>query len=151
MCWGAGSIRRQRDHLPVWTNNPVLIQDDRPALIGGIITREYRNWDLGHIGNVGILGEYLRDSHGTRVCVRLIWSVEEKRDKVGRSRVLTENIVEWNVASSRVLKRYKDDRLGVGAETDQSSAFRCAGPRRHLDYTRSSDNGLSIPCIQKTH
>ena len=123
MCWGAGSTRRQWDHLPVWTNNPVLIQDHRPSLIARIITREYRNWDLGLIRNVGILGEYLRDSHGTGVRVRGIWSVEEECDKVGCSQVLTENIVERNIACGRVLKVCIDDRLSVGAETDQSSAF----------------------------
>ena len=123
VCWCIGSIRRQRDRLPVWANNPVLIQDDRPILIIGIGTREQRNWDLGLIRDVGILGEYLRDSHGTRVRLRCILSVEEERDEVGCSLVLTENIVERSIASRRVLKSCVDHRRSVGGKADQSCAF----------------------------
>ena len=58
--------------MPVWANNPVLIQDDRPMLIIGIDALEYRNWDLGLTCEVGILGEYRGDSHGTRIRPRVI-------------------------------------------------------------------------------
>ena len=122
VCWCIGGIRRQWDHLPVWANNPVLIQEDRPALISRNGTREYRNWDLRLVRDVGILREYLRDSHSTRIRARCILSVEEERDKVGCSQVLTENIVERNVASWRVLKVCIDDGQSVGAEADQSCA-----------------------------
>ena len=91
-------------------------------LIIGIDALEYRNWDFGLTRDVGILGEYLRDSHGTRIRQRVVLSVEEEGGIVGCTLVLTENTVEWRVASGRVIKSRIDSRPSVGAEADQSCA-----------------------------
>jgi hypothetical protein len=120
-------------------------------LIIGIDALEYRNWDLGLIRDVGILGDYFGDSHGTRIRLRIILSVEEEGDVVGCSLVLTENIVERRVASRRVIESCTDSRPSVWAEADQSCAIGRGAPRSHLDYKRSSDGRQGTPCVQKTH